>query len=234
MGRRIAIGDIHGCIRTLEELLVRKLKIDPGDELFFVGDLVDRGPDSKGVIDFLIDLRKNKYRIHIVRGNHEQMMLDAWKDPAMVGLWFNNGAEYTLKSFNIRGGYFQSHEIVRTLPEKYILFLDELPYFIELKDFIIVHAGLNFNVMDPFSDNESMIWIRDGGYNGHKARGKGIIHGHTPQVISELKYKWTRPGNKLFNIDTGCVYRHYKGYGHLTAFNLDSLETCSQENIEDF
>ena len=80
MERIFAIGDIHGCSKTFKKLLLDKIKINKSDTIYCVGDYIDRGEDSKGVIDFILDLRAEGYTIHTLRGNHEQMLLDSIAD----------------------------------------------------------------------------------------------------------------------------------------------------------
>jgi len=93
---RYAIGDIHGCIKTLEKLINKIIQKDNNPQFYSVGDLIDRGPDAKAVIDFFMDLKKN-YPVQIVRGNHEEMMLNTLSKDSEN--WFFNGAENTLRSF---------------------------------------------------------------------------------------------------------------------------------------
>ncbi len=153
MNRIFAIGDIHGCFHTFKILLTEKLSIQKSDEIYCIGDYIDRGNDSKGVIDFIIDLRLQGYQIHTLRGNHEQMMLDSTIDREKIILWLRNGGEETLKSFGITS--------VKELPEKYLTFLNETKLFIATNKYIFVHAGLNFSIDDPFRDEEAMLWTRD-------------------------------------------------------------------------
>ena len=93
MTRIFVIGDIHGCCNTFKKLLLEKLGIQKPDKIYCVGDYVDRGNDSKGVIDFIINLRGKGYRIYTLRGNHEQMMLDSTIDQERLYLWLKNGEQ---------------------------------------------------------------------------------------------------------------------------------------------
>src|SRR4051794_38137109 len=101
MGRIFAIGDIHGCCKTFQKLLLDKIHILKTDKIYCIGDYIDRGKDSKGVIDFIIKLRKKGYHIHTLRGNHEQLMMDSTQSEAKFKHWTKNGGEATLKSFRI-------------------------------------------------------------------------------------------------------------------------------------
>lgn len=233
MSRRIAIGDIHGCHKTLKKLTEEKLKITPSDNLYLVGDYIDRGPASQQVLDYLIELKWQSYNIFPIRGNHEEMFLKAISDDRYIHAWYNNGAEETLKSFDIPENLLFEYDGIKLIPEKYIHFISNLPYFLELDDYIIVHAGLNFNLNDPFEDKESMLWMRSVDYNAKKAGNKKIIHGHTPMpsvsIASDLRDKQ----NKVINIDSGCAYKDLPGYGKLLAYDMDSGEVFIEENAEE-
>ncbi len=93
MERIFAIGDIHGCRKTFEKLLKDKIQLTKEDEIYCIGDYIDRGDDSKGVIDLIINLRTDGYKIKILRGNHEQMMLEAATDKKALSLWLDNGGK---------------------------------------------------------------------------------------------------------------------------------------------
>ena len=77
MSGRFAIGDIHGCLKTLKALVENEIQLGKDDELFFVGDFIDRGPDSKGVLDYIGSLIRDGYKIQSVMGNHEEMLLES-------------------------------------------------------------------------------------------------------------------------------------------------------------
>jgi len=221
MPRVFAIGDIHGCCRTFKKLLLEKLGIKKSDKIYCIGDYVDRGKDSKGVIDFIIDLRKNGYQIHTLRGNHEQMMLDSTIDQQKLNHWLINGGEETLKSFGVSS--------VKELPHKYLAFLKRTKFFIATNKYIFVHAGLNFNIANPFTDKEAMLWIREAFFDKSKTKNRILIHGHTPITFDTL-YKQINL-NKI-NIDGGCVYKDKIGFGNLFALELSNLKLRAIKNID--
>ena len=99
---RYCIGDVHGCLQTLKKLIEQIFQADQNPELYFIGDLIDRGPDSKGIIDYLIKLKQDRIIVNGVRGNHEQMFLDAYTKnlPIYTTNWYYNGAESTIASFS--------------------------------------------------------------------------------------------------------------------------------------
>jgi serine/threonine protein phosphatase 1 len=217
MLRIFVIGDIHGCCNTFKKLLLEIIDIQKSDKIYCIGDYVDRGNDSKGVIDFIINLRIKGYHIHTLRGNHEQMMLE----PERLDQWLENGGGETLKSFGISS--------VSQLPAKYLAFLKQTEFFIETDKYIFVHAGLNFRIVNPFTDKEAMIWIRDEYFDKTKINDKILIHGHTP-IPFESIYKQLYT-NKI-NIDGGCVYTSRPGLGNLIALSLPDMKLIPLRNID--
>ena len=127
----IAVGDIHGCSRTLKALLEA---LSPGaeDHLVFLGDYVDRGPDTRGVIHQLIELSK-QVRCTFLRGNHEQAMLD-WLSGKRETYWLHFGGEETRQSYMQRGKM--------DVPTTHLSFLQSTTLYLETPEFFFVHAGL--------------------------------------------------------------------------------------------
>jgi serine/threonine protein phosphatase 1 len=219
--RRFVIGDIHGCYKTLNKMLFHKLKITKDDALYFVGDFIDRGPRSKEVIDLLLELEEQGYSINPIRGNHEEMLVQHYRGESPED-WYYNGAEATLRSFRIRYIY--------EMDEKYLQFFINLPYYIELDDFIICHAGMNFDIPNPFQDTESMAWTRNDYVDMKKTGGRRLICGHSPHQLEQIKLSIN--DNKI-QLDGGCVYlgRH-PGLGFLCAIELKSLQLYNLMNCE--
>ncbi|HEV8084782.1 MAG TPA: metallophosphoesterase family protein [Chitinophagaceae bacterium] len=221
MSRVFAIGDIHGCCKTFKKLLLEKLAIKKSDKIYCIGDYVDRGKDSKGVIDFIIQLRNKGYHIHTLRGNHEQMMLDSVKDQHRLNHWLKNGGRETLNSFGITS--------VIELPDKYLKFLKRTKFFIATNKYIFVHAGLDFNIENPFADKEAMLWIRDAYFDKSKINDRVLIHGHTPIPLEILR---KQTNSNRINIDAGCVYLHKPGFGNLVTLSLPDMQLISINNID--
>jgi serine/threonine protein phosphatase 1 len=232
LNRRIAIGDIHGCYRTLKKLISSQIKPGKDDYIYFVGDLIDRGPKSKDVLDFLIDLKENGFNVFSVKGNHEEMFTRAFNEDDYLCAWFRNGAEETLVSFGVPENLFYTPDALSYVPEKYYNFLNSLPYYYDLKDYIIVHAGMHIDSRDLFSNTHAMLWSRDIMGMHFLQDGISIIHGHTPMPLIALKPEITRKDARIFNIDAGCVYKDLPGYGILVAIDLDSRKLFTQENID--
>ena len=217
--RRFAISDIHGCLKSFQALL-QQISYTKKDTLCLLGDYIDRGPDSKGVIDHIWELQEEGYAIHCLRGNHEQMLLNSilsfgsWKDADL------------LASF----GVHRNDDI----PKSYINWMKQLDYFIELEGYILVHAGLNFKKSNPLKDEDSMIWMRYW-YDeiNHDWLGKRlIVHGHTPTRLTEIKQSLQNLKRvPVINIDAGCVYK-VPGLGHLCALDLDKHQITFQPRID--
>ena len=220
MERIFAIGDIHGCYKTFKKLLLDKIKINKSDTIYCVGDYIDRGEDSKGVIDFILDLRSQEYKIHTLRGNHEQMLLDSISDEFETDTWLRNGGSDTLRSFGIQS----LHELQAT----YLFFFKETKYYFKIKNYIIVHAGLNFNRENILADKSAMLWARYFDPIQPALKGQVLIHGHTPKP---LDYILNQKGNCL-NIDGGCVYTKIKNLGKLVAYDLNEKKYIVQDNCE--
>lgn len=220
MNRKIvAIGDIHGCARSLKTLwnLLKPYK----DALHvFIGDYIDRGPGSKDVVDFLLEIKYDRDCIFL-RGNHEQMLLDALKLGDM-NLWMYNGGENTLKSYNYP-------RKLSDFPPDHIKFFEETRFYYETEDYFFSHAGappyqtLEESKEDPQSE-QYYLWGRDHLNAFEVPWEKMVIFGHTPR-----SYPIKKP--KMIGIDTGCVYTDL-GFGKLTAIVLPEIEFIQQNSLD--
>jgi serine/threonine protein phosphatase 1 len=190
-GRLLAIGDIHGCLQQLEELLARVAPTFQ-DQMVFLGDYVDRGPASAGVLDSLIEFGRSFPATVFLRGNHEQMFADYLDglDPAAFLL---NGGLKTLGSYHERGLW--------PVPQSHRDFLDTLVDCYQTDDCIFVHAGLRPEVPIAEQDTSDLLWIRRDFIDSDYDWGKIVIYGHTPLEQPFL-------GETRLGLDTGCVYGH--------------------------
>lgn len=230
---RWIIPDIHGCARTLNALLKNMLKVTRDDELFFLGDYIDRGPASKDVLDTLMDMQEGGWNIHCLKGNHEDYCVRTWEEdqkrhffkPDVQKLWENVGAKETYKSFEVKRP--------REIPEKYIEWMRNLPYYFELEDYILVHAGMNFKIEDPFKDTHSMISVRDFKVDFSKTRGRRIIHGHLPEAYDFIDHVIHNPkGYDFIALDNGVFNINKTGMGNLMAFNPDTNDLMALSNLD--
>jgi len=221
VARLFAISDIHGCYRPFKELVLKEIDLRKEDRLILLGDYVDRGDQSRQVIDFIRDLKKSGFDVIVLTGNHEQMMLDSYSDPLMLPLWFLNNGMTTLESFGL--------EDITDIPPDYIKFLAGLEYYHEQGDYLFVHAGFNDLSPDPFSDRHIMIWECRPSYRNPLLTGKTIIHGHRPKTIEYVK-KLILEKSPVIPIDTGCVYEKELNYGYLSALEVNSMKLISIPN----
>jgi serine/threonine protein phosphatase 1 len=219
--RTFVIGDIHGCSATLRRLVDGTLRPAAEDRIYLLGDLIDRGPDSKGVLDFIFELRERGLTVNSVRGNHEEMCLQAGDDQYYLELWSANGGLATLESFQADGP--------GDIPHLYRAFLDSLPLYTLLDDFVIVHAGLNFDPLNPFADAAAMLWTRSPYVNRQRIGGRRLICGHTPLPRTLLEASLN--SSKIM-LDNGCVFAERPGLGSLAALELGSMTVRYQENID--
>ena len=219
--RTFAIGDIHGCAATLRRLVRDQLRPEPSDRIYLLGDLIDRGPDSKGVLDFIFELQERGLSVASVRGNHEEMCLQAGSDIYYRELWKANGGLHTLASFQADGP--------GDIPKRYRSFLESLPYYILLEEFVIVHAGLNFDTREPFADTDSMLWTRSPFVDQQRIGGRRLICGHTPVMRTRLEASLN--SSKIM-LDNGCVFGDRPEMGSLAALELLSMTLFMQPNID--
>lgn len=199
--RCYVVGDIHGCAEELARLL-ESLPLEPGDRLVFLGDYVDRGPDSKGVISYLIDLkRRGTQEMIFLKGNHEDMFLSYLGLTGKYGeMFLVNGGAATLASYGLLEKRNLPQEIRPSLPQDHIEFLQDLKSHYLMPPFLFVHAGINPRKPLEQQTHEEMLWIRDEFILNQHPLPFTIVFGHTPQqeVLFHLPYK--------VGLDTGLVF----------------------------
>ena len=209
--RYFAIGDIHGCLDKLKQLL-NLIDITDHDELIFLGDYIDRGPNSKGVIDFLLDL-KGRFKKKFLRGNHEDMFLRAIKDPPAWGdldLWVRNGGNKTMLSYPFDPMNEEEIKPHQIFPDSHIEFIKQTKMYYQTNKYIFVHAGANPLIPMKNHDTDYLLWVRNEFIFDKTAWPKKVIFGHTPQEEPLIT------DNKI-GIDTGAVSN-----GKLTCVELPS------------
>lgn len=216
--RLFSIGDIHGCFNSFQELIESKIDLQLNDKLILLGDYIDRGSQSKEVVEYIIHLQNKGYDVIPLMGNHEKMLLDAFVNKESLPLWIHNGGSETLKSFGINS--------LNELPVPYINFFKGLPYYYSLNEYLFVHAGFNDDVKDPFDDKHSMIWVCRKEYRNIALADKTIVHGHCPIRVIDCA-KRVKANLNVLNLDTGCVYSDRVGYGKLSALELNTMHMYS-------
>ena len=213
-----AIGDIHGCFDPFREIVENKIRIRKNDRIVLLGDYIDRGSQSKEVVDYIINLQEKGFDIVPLMGNHESMLLESVQSEQSLYNWFMNGGSETLFSFGV--------DSAKELDSTYMSFFKRLRYYYIHGKFIFVHAGFNDGLSDPFEDKSEMIWSRRETYSNPAFNGKIIVHGHTPVPYSVCREE-VMAHNSVIDIDTGCVYDEWGGFGHLTAIELFSMNLYS-------
>lgn len=194
MERTFAVGDIHGCLDKLISLM-GIIDIDlKKDTLLFIGDYIDRGTQSKEVVDYLINLARRHSRVIFLKGNHESMLEHYLNGTAKFD-FLVNGGQATLDS------YLKDHSNTEQslIPTAHLDFFDNLRLYHETEQYIFVHAGLKPNVPLEEQSEWDMLWIRDEFIYSDFDFGKRVIFGHTPFREPLIL------GNKI-GIDTGAVY----------------------------
>ena len=188
------VGDIHGCLDMLKKL-IDKIKWDPDkDKLIFIGDYIDRGEDSKDVVDFILKLKEGSSLVECLLGNHEKMFLDYMSGDDLESSIMNGGIS-TIRSYNKS----RQNENDLFIPQSHIDFFHSLLAMIELEEYYIVHAGFRPRVKIEDQNVNDMIWIRDEFIYGDYDFGKVVIFGHTPFNTPFIA------SNKI-GIDTGAVF----------------------------
>lgn len=201
--RTIAIGDIHGHLKALQGLLAC-IKPTFQDTLIFLGDYVDRGPDSRGVLDWILGLSKD-CKVIPIRGNHEDMMLEAIQHSGKLQAWLDNGGDMALRSY---GG----KECLDRIPGTHIQFLHSLPLFYEMEDHVFIHASYVPGWRFGDHDSNTALWMPLVEIPAPHYSGKTVVLGHTPQMSGRiLNY------GHVVCIDTGCGFG-----GCLTGLEIHS------------
>jgi serine/threonine protein phosphatase 1 len=214
-GSRVyAIGDIHGrldLLTRLHALIVADAQTATAKRrvLVYVGDYVDRGPDSSAVIDLLLDRPLAGFEIVHLLGNHEDAMLRFPDDVSVGPTWLQYGGVETLRSYEIElssGGWRDERElrrlqaeVRRRVPRRHVEFMRSMKLTHLEGDYLFVHAGIRPGVPLERQERGDLLWIRSEFLESHKDHGKIIVHGHTITETPEL-----RP-NRI-GIDTGAFF----------------------------
>ena len=218
--RIYALSDIHGCSHLLEQMFA-VIDADMSNSRpfraieVFLGDYIDRGPDSRHTIDLLIERSRRRNTVFL-KGNHEAYFTSVLNDPSLVTKWFQFGGLETMMSYGLSASpnltKDQQSDLVRELtssmPPHHIEFLRQLRPTFTCGDFFFVHAGVRPGI--PLSDQREsdLLWIRDEFLQSKRRFGKYVVHGHTPVRQPELL-------ENRANIDTGAY-----ATGNLTLLSV--------------
>ena len=234
------IGDVHGCYKTLITL-IDKLPLD--EQIIFTGDLIDRGPSSKEVVQWVID---HSDKCRSVVGNHEKMLLAVQKKANILDvlIWERNGGKNTLDSYfpeTALETVFDETEEDRkkrlemfklrgkiAIPQEHLNFFNQMPLYIEEGNLFVSHSGWNPQI--PWDELlkdlyllKGLAWFR--GTPKKLPDNKFHIFGHTPVSNPEITDYYA-------NIDTGAVFRDKEYGGKLTAIHYPSLLIYQQSNLD--
>jgi serine/threonine protein phosphatase 1 len=201
-GRTIAIGDIHGCLAALRAV-VEAISPTADDTLVTLGDYVDRGPDSRGVLEYMLELEK-QFKVVPLLGNHEIMMLDSLQNLSVIGPWLESGGDATVRSYDGR---------LQNVPAEHIAFMHHCRTFFETETHFFVHANYAADVPLAEQPDYLLFWEH---LHFHRppphTNGKVAIVGHTAQKGAEV-------------LDLGhviCIDTFCHGGGWLTALDTES------------
>jgi len=225
-GRRIyAVGDIHGRRDLLDRLLAL---IDEDDaargpaetEIIFLGDLVDRGPDSRGVVERLLQLSRGGGKVRFLMGNHEEVFVRAARgDGKALRFLTRIGGRETLLSYGISPEQYRNVDfdelaclLERNVPAEHVDFLSGFESWIEIGDYLFVHAGVRPGVAMEAQSRGDLCWIREEFLDHRASFGKMVVHGHS--ITGDVDLRSNRIG-----IDTGAY-----ASGRLTAIGLEGAE----------
>ena len=219
-----AIGDIHGMAAVLRQLIDKVNEDRPSNQvttyLIFLGDYVDRGPDSSTVVELLLGYQGSQIDGQIcvfLKGNHEQMLLDFISDPAKYGaLWLRNGGAATLASYGVHAPSRPSakqltylrDEFVARLPRVHLQFFNQLTSKFTLGDYFFCHAGVNAGQALDEQTDDTLLWTRKTPDEDAGPQEKIIVHGHQPVAAPVI-------ARYHINVDTGAYVT-----GCLTAVKL--------------
>ena len=220
-----AVGDIHGRCDLLRALL-RKIADDVSKHgsveptVVFLGDYVDRGPDSRGVLEVLLRDLPHRWNCRLLKGNHEEAVLNFLRDPGFGEIWRDFGGLETMASYGVtparRGGEIdwpRSAEMFRaTFPPEHEKFLSGLSLYEQIGDYVFVHAGVRPGIPLQYQSEHDLLWIREEFTQSRRALAQTIIYGHTPSENIVV-------GPGRIGIDTGAYIT-----GKLSAVGLCGRE----------
>lgn len=216
-----AVGDVHGCDDLLEQMENAIFEDSRGREgikwLVMLGDYVDRGPNSAGVLQRLIDAPRADIKRFCLAGNHEEVMLDFLRNPSLDHRWLELGGKETLQSYGIHtlpeNRFALKRALKKCIPKPHLRFLEELPSLLSVPAYCFVHASLKEGVSLPEQRDRDLLWLRpDKTAKTVSTLGRIVVHGHTPVRYVEI-------GPLRINLDTGAFKN-----GTLSAVRISGRE----------
>jgi len=221
--RVYAVGDVHGradLLRNALDIVDADIASDPPEKPIFVGmgDFIDRGPESRSVLDILSNIRD---RSVLLKGNHEQILLSFLNDPVKTGpAWLETGGWEFLRSYGVRSRPHEKDrkelsrirdDLVAKMPDRHLKLIKKLRLSQSIGGYFFAHAGARAGVPLDQQSEEDLLWIRKGFSDKDEPFEKIVVHGHTPVTVPYV-------GLNRINIDTGAY-----ATGKLTLVILQGL-----------
>ena len=223
---RYAIGDIHGGSKTFLALL-KQISLKQDDTLYLLGDYVDRGPDSKGVLDVIMQLQVDGLDVRPVLGNHDDMLLEAISGKNFISAlqYFECWGLHTLGSFGVSN--------ISELPKKYISLLAAMPTIYVEDDYVFAHAGLNMDKHDPIiqTSRNDMMWEEPESVDSYKIGGRALVVGHRMKALEEI---YASLKTSYIHLDNGAFSGKLPDYGNLVALNLETMKLFIQPWLDGY
>ncbi|WP_040500451.1 metallophosphoesterase family protein [Henriciella marina] len=220
--RAYAIGDVHGRLDLLNDLLAQIEDDIAGrrpkqTHIIFLGDLIDRGPHSRHVVERLIDYAPSNASCHFLMGNHEEVLVRGLRgEPHLLDGWIQHGGDTTAESYGVDAAYLRSqgddaleHALLSAIPESHIRFMAGFLDSIQFGDYLLVHAGIRPGTPLDDQSPSDMRWIRKEFLESTRQHGSMIVHGHSVE-------EKIMPRSNRIGLDTGA-YRT----GILSAVRLE-------------
>ncbi|WP_027002334.1 metallophosphoesterase [Hugenholtzia roseola] len=223
--RKFAIGDVHGCGKTLIHLVENVLEITPQDSVYLLGDVIDRGKNVVLALDWILEKRQAGYQIITLMGNHEEMLLENLAQAKNEEIGAEKRLRYWLKK-NYLEAFFDKD--FNFLPKYESYFQSLLPY-VELESYILVHAGLDLKGETLYDNKKALFWNRNFKNDLSKTNNKTVLFGHSVHGLEQIKAA-IEDQEPQIPLDNGCVYVNLEKYhqlchqeiGFLCAFEMES------------
>ena len=224
--RLYAVGDVHGRLDALD-VLIGAIRVDAAQDdlhpvLVMLGDYVDRGPSSRGVIQRLVELENDPMlTTRFVRGNHDDTMMRFVTEPSIGTSWCSYGGAETLQSYGVSAPSINNDAnawmavqaaFAAVLPDEHLFFLKSLESFVEYGDYFFTHAGVRPGIKLNEQNKFDLMWIREEFLSSSKTMSKTVVHGHTPEQDAFIC-------DRRIGVDTGAY-----ATGRLTAIVLEGVE----------
>lgn len=188
-----AIGDVHGCAQLLKVMLDeidRAARLEGIEyRVVFLGDIIDRGPDSRGAMELVISTLRDIPGSKLVLGNHESLLLRAIDgDDFDIYRWTSQGGDATLHSYGVPASEMITAKAIRSvIGEEHLACMQKAEHYIEFEHHILVHAGIRPGIPIKCQSHHDLMWIREGFLDYADTFGKTIVHGHTPTAGKEVE-----------------------------------------------